>query len=208
MRRFKTQSNLTRVALTLLVVMLTTATAWAYDFPATGSCGPNATYSINDSTMTISGTGEISNHTFYYKDLSGIKSIVINEGITDIGNFAFSTDASQDLTSVNLPASLINIGRYAFNKCTALTTVNIAPNSQLQTIGEYAFVTTALTSIDLNGCHDLTSIANGAFFQLPLGGALDLSGCTSLSSIGEKAFAKTSITSLSLPASLISLEYR
>ncbi len=204
MRRFKTQSNLTRAALTLLVVMLTTATAWAYEIPATGSCGPNATYTINDSTMTISGTGEISNNAFYYKDLSGIKSIVINEGITDIGNFAFSTDASPDLTSVNLPASLINIGQYAFNKCTALTTVNIAPNSQLQTIGEYAFVTTALTSIDLNGCHDLTSIATGSFYQLPLG-ALDLSGCTSLSSIGEKAFYKTSITSLSLPASLISL---
>ena len=206
MRRFKTQSNLTRAALMLLVVMLTTATAWAYDFPATGSCGPNATYTINDSTMTISGTGEISNHTFYYKDLSGIKSIVINEGITDIGNFAFSTDASPDLTSVNLPASLINISQYAFEQCAALTTVNIAPNSQLQTIGEYAFDRTALTSIDLSGCHDLTSIANGAFYQLPLGGALDLSGCTSLSSIGEKAFAKTSITSLSLPASLISLD--
>ncbi len=206
MRRFKTQSNLTRAVLTLLVVLLTTATAWAYNIPDTGSCGPNATYTINDSTMTISGTGEISNSVFTSKDFSGIKSIVINEGLTDIEDNAFSTNMSPDLTSVNLPASLINISEYAFDKCSALTTVNIAPNSQLQTIGEYAFDRTALTSIDLSGCHDLTSIANGAFYQLPLGGALDLSGCTSLSSIGEKAFAKTSITSLSLPASLISLD--
>ncbi len=206
MRRFKTQSNLTRVALTLLIALLSTAMAWAYNIPDTGSCGPNATYTINDSTMTISGTGEISNYAFTRKDLSGIKSIVINEGLTDIVDNAFSTNMSPDLTSVNLPASLINISRYAFDGCTALTTVNIAPNSQLQTIGEYAFDRTALTSIDLNGCHDLTSIANGAFYQLPLGGALDLSGCTSLSSIGEIAFAKTSITSLSLPASLISLD--
>ena len=205
MRRFKTQSNLTRVALTLLIALLSTATAWAYNIPDTGSCGPNATYTSNDSTMTISGTGEISNHTFYYKDLSGIKSIVINEGLTDIGNNAFSTNKSPDLTLVNLPASLININRYAFELCAALTTVNIAPNSQLQTIGWCAFSETGLTSIDLSGCHDLTSIAYGAFYESPLGGAVDLSGCTSLSSIGEFAFYKTSITSISLPASLISL---
>ena len=95
---------------------------------------------------------------------------------------------SPDLTSVNLPASLININRFAFDRCAALTTVNIAPNSQLQTIGNYAFAETGLTSIDLSGCHNLTSITNGAFYELPLGGAVDLSGCTSLSSIGEFAF--------------------
>ena len=205
MRRFKTQSNLTRVALTLLIALLSTATAWAYNIPDTGSCGPNATYTINDSTMTISGTGEISNYVFTSKDFSGIKSIVINEGLTDIGNNAFSTNMSPDLTSVNLPASLININRFAFEQCAALTTVNIAPNSQLQTIGWCAFSETGLTSIDLSGCDNLTSIANGAFYELPLGGAVDLSGCTSLSSIGEFAFYKTSITSMSLPASLISL---
>ena len=205
MRRFKTQSNLTRVALTLLIALLSTATAWAYNIPDTGSCGPNATYTINDSTMTISGTGEISNYVFTSKDFSGIKSIVINEGLTDIGNNAFSTNMSPDLTLVNLPASLININRYAFEQCAALTTVNIAPNSQLQTIGWCAFGDTGLTSIDLSGCHDLTSIAYGAFYESPLGGAVDLSGCTSLSSIGEFAFFKTSITSMSLPASLISL---
>ncbi len=205
MRRFKTQSNLTRVALTLLIALLSTATAWAYNIPDTGSCGPNATYTINDSTMTISGTGEISNYVFTSKDFSGIKSIVINEGLTDIGNFAFSTNMSPDLTLVNLPASLININRYAFEQCAALTTVNIAPNSQLQTIGWCAFGDTGLTSIDFSGCHDLTSIAYGAFYESPLGGAVDLSGCTSLSSIGEFAFYKTSITSMSLPASLISL---
>ena len=205
MRRFKTQSNLTRAALTLLIALLSTATAWAYNIPDTGSCGPNATYTINDSTMTISGTGEISNYVFTSKDFSGIKSIVINEGLTDIGNNAFSTNMSPDLTLVNLPASLININRYAFEQCAALTTVNIAPNSQLQTIGWCAFGDTGLTSIDLSGCHGLTSIAYGAFYESPLGGAVDLSGCTSLSSIGEFAFFKTSITSMSLPASLISL---
>ncbi len=205
MRRFKTQLNLVRAALMLLIALLTTGTAWAYNIPDTGSCGTNATYTINDSTMTISGTGEISNYVFTSKDFSGIKSIVINEGLTDIGNNAFSTNKSPDLTLVNLPASLININRYAFEQCAALTTVNIAPNSQLQTIGWCAFSATGLTSIDLSGCHDLTSIAYGAFYESPLGGAVDLSGCTSLSSIGEFAFYKTSITSMSLPASLISL---
>lgn len=62
MRRFKTQLNLVRAALMLLIALLTTGTAWAYNIPDTGSCGPNATYTINDSTMTISGTGKISNY--------------------------------------------------------------------------------------------------------------------------------------------------
>lgn len=72
MRRFKTQSNLTRVALTLLIALLSTATAWAYNIPDTGSCGPNATYTINDSTMTISGTGEISNYVFLQVRISAV----------------------------------------------------------------------------------------------------------------------------------------
>lgn len=111
----------------LLVMMLTTTTAWAYDIPDTGSCGTNATYTINDSTLTISGTGEISDNAFAHKDFSGIKSIVINEGITDIGQFAFFVNMSQDLTSVHLPASLINISEYAFYQSAALTTVTLPP---------------------------------------------------------------------------------
>jgi hypothetical protein len=52
-----------------------------------------------------------------------ISSIVIPEGVMDIGRDVFSN--CKNLTSVTLPRSLKRIGRSAFADCTSLTDVNI-----------------------------------------------------------------------------------
>ncbi|MBQ3855298.1 MAG: leucine-rich repeat domain-containing protein, partial [Ruminococcus sp.] len=84
-----------------------------------GTCGSDATYTFADGVLTISGTGTISSYEF--ENSSDIKSVVIEEGITEIGSDVFY-DCSK-LTSVSLPSTLTNVQSYAFSNCTSLTNV-------------------------------------------------------------------------------------
>lgn len=93
----------------------------------TGICGQNLTYSVDRETgvLTISGTGEMFDYSGFesapWKDYSeGINAIIIDEGITHIGDFAFEANQIQ---SLNLPASLNSIGQYAFYECKSLKEV-------------------------------------------------------------------------------------
>lgn len=54
---------------------------------------------------------------------SGLTSIVIPEGVTEIGSRAF--EACANLTSVTLPQSIRRMGDSAFGSCTSLVDVNI-----------------------------------------------------------------------------------
>ena len=101
-----------------------------------------------------------------YKN-SNVKKIVIQDGVTSIGDYAFVMCSS--LTSITIPDSVTSIGDYAFRGCSSLTNITI-PNS-VTSIGDGAFVMcSSLASITIpNG---VTSIGNSAF---------DL--CTNLTSI-------------------------
>ena len=64
-----------------------------------GSCGTNATWEYDSGTLTISGTGEMDDFSYSPWVLNyKVKSIVIKEGVTRIGNNAFKT--CPDYTSV------------------------------------------------------------------------------------------------------------
>jgi hypothetical protein len=120
--------------------------------------------SLVDGTLTINGQGPIPAH--LYQDNTNITRIVINNGITSIGEYAFYRCMA--LTSVIIPNSVTSIGNYAFYKCYALTAVAI-PNS-VTNIGKGAFGSSGLTAItipntitsigecDFRRCHELTSI--------------------------------------------------
>ena len=63
---------------------------------ASGSCGDNVTYTLDDTgKLTISGTGPMYDYKSYGSNLSPfysneiIKSVVINSGVTSIGEYAF-----------------------------------------------------------------------------------------------------------------------
>jgi hypothetical protein len=64
----------------------------------------------------------------YYE--TGLTSVIIPEGVTDIGNSAFSK--CKNLTSVTLPRSLERIGTYAFYDCTSLVNVTIPSGHTIQ----------------------------------------------------------------------------
>ena len=85
---------------------------------ADGTCGEDLTYSFDSSThtLTISGTGAMTNFAkmtdspFYKK--TEIQSVVIEDGVTTIGQFAFAYCSS--LTSITIPASVTRIYAKAF----------------------------------------------------------------------------------------------
>lgn len=95
-----------------------------------GSCGDNLTWSFNstDGVLTISGTGEMDDYMMgllapWGNYHSSLREIVIEEGVTTIGENAFST--MQYVSNVSLPESLTAIGAGAFDLCAALKEVVI-----------------------------------------------------------------------------------
>ena len=162
----------------------------------------NLTWKLDaDGTLTISGTGAMKN----YKDgdqspvfnNSNVKKVVIEDGVTSIGNYAFSYTG---LKSITIPDSVTSIGNYAFSY-TDLKSITI-PDS-VTSIGNYAFAYCKnLPSITIPD--GVTSIGYGAFYH-----------CTSLTSItipdrvtsiGFSAFSGCkNLTSITIPDSIISI---
>ncbi|MBP3286136.1 MAG: leucine-rich repeat domain-containing protein [Prevotella sp.] len=123
--------------LLLFVSMLLPLVAMADD---SGSCGTNVTYTYVSSTntLTIQGSGAMTDYSYssdvpWYSYKADIKTVVIKDGVTSIGNFAFS--GRSGLTSIEIPNSVTSIGSYAFSGCSGLTSIEI-PNS-VTSIGEY-----------------------------------------------------------------------
>ena len=63
----------------------------------------------------------------WYSQRESIKTIIIENGIKDIGSYAFYYCTS--LTSITIPYSVTNIGRGAFYGCSSLTSVTV-PNGE------------------------------------------------------------------------------
>ena len=162
-----------------------------------GTCGTNATWTYNTETgaLIISGTGAIANYKSaqthpweIYED--DIKSIVINDGITKIGNYAFDNFGS--LMYVSIPDSVTEIGSNVFKYCTNLRSI-VIPNS-VYTLNYSAFegcknlvyitLSNSISYIQdttFKGCSSLTHVTlpDSVYYI----NASAFSGCTSLKSI-------------------------
>ena len=200
------------LSLALVMVMIFTSlpmSAFAADVVAEGTCGENLTWTLDSTgTLKISGTGAMTDYTDisnapsnapWYSSRSSIKSVIIENGVTSIGDKAFYFCSS--LTSVTIPDSVTTIGDHAFSYCSSLTSVTI-PNS-VTTIGELAFYDcSSLTSVTIP--NSVTTIGEWAF-----------SGCSSLTSvtigsgvttIGDNAFCScTSLDNITIPDSVTSI---
>ena len=84
-------------------------------------CGEYAIYQIENGVLTISGKGKIDDNVFV--DDTGINSVIIEEGITEIGIRSFNN--CSNLTKVKLPESLTTLGGLAFGNCQGLTSIKI-----------------------------------------------------------------------------------
>ena len=105
------------------------------------STGLHWEYDVATRTLTVSGTGAMPDFNSFddqpWKDVrEKIKTVVIEAGVTSIGNEAFT--GCEALTSVTLPESgLETIGEKAFMGCEKLSSITI-PKS-VTTIKEQAF---------------------------------------------------------------------
>ena len=146
----------------------------------------NGTYE----TLTISGTGTMADYSLtnrpWVNYLAGIASVVIDNGVTSIGQQAFRNCTS--LNSITIPASVESIGSGAFRNCTSLKSVTIP--ASVTYIGQSAFYGCKLTSITLN--EGLTTINEEAFSSN--GTTIEsVSIPQSVTSIGNNAFNGTSV---------------
>ena len=100
-----------------------------YSNTNSGTCGPNLTWTLDaDGTLTISGSGTMNNDTLTNKlpwngKFEEIKRVIINEGVTSIGDYAFN--GCKNIVSVYIPKSMKNMGQSPFNGCTGVTGVYI-----------------------------------------------------------------------------------
>ena len=144
--------------------------------PTDGICGDNLTWSFDNGTLNISGTGAMYDYNGedmppWYDYCDEITSVVIEDGVTNIGEFAFYY-FYENLESVTMADSVTQIGYRAFQYCGALT--NLKLSSGLTEIGSYAFAQDAF----------LTTVT------LPDG----------LEMLGTAVFAESGLTSIVIPA--------
>ena len=124
---------------------------------------PNDTKRDNDYRANLSFSAGDS-------DGSGLETIIIDEGVTNIGDYAFYQGSSshqnplvvqigdgierigahafhnqKKLGEITLPSGLKDIGEYAFYNCNALSISTDHPVEKLESIGAYAF----------SGCNEL-----------------------------------------------------
>lgn len=177
MRHTKRKRNSWLLAV-LTAVLLMTSSAMAAE---SGTCGANLSWTLEDGTLTITGTGEMTDFTEmnlapWYTWRNEIVRLSLPEGLTSIGNLAFY--GCKELKTVVLPDSVMRVGHYAFMDCVSLTILDMG--SGVQTVGESAF----------SDCYALRSL------DLPAG----------LRTIGLKSFYRCeSITTLTIPYNVSSV---
>ena len=171
-----------------LIALMGLMTALGAAAQNSGNTGPlRWEYNAGTNTLSITGTGAMPNYAStndqpWKAFQSGIKTVIIGDNVTTIGELAFAAcKALQNVTlgsrvqtievsafgtcwalqSISFPASVTTIGKHAFLNCRVLQSVSFSDG--LTTIGELAF----------GSCHALQSIT------LP----------ASVTTIGEYAFS-------------------
>ena len=203
-----------------------------------GRCGENVYWSLDTDTgvLTVSGTGEIADYSGYkyngvYLDVPApwmehqpyIKTVIIEDGITRIGQNAFNGCAA--LTGITIPKSVTVIGERAFKGCTSLTEITLPKG--VTAIEDSAFLNCgAIERIDLpdglisigqtafSGCKALTSITiPNSVTDIHFAAFADCSRLTnvtlsnSLSSIEPSVFSDcTSLTGVAIPESVLVIQ--
>lgn len=202
------------MALTLSFTMLCGTSVAVVSAATSGSCGATGSkvnYSYDESTnvLTISGTGAIKDYynstaavlrAPWYEYKSKCVSIVIQDGVTKIGNFNFSNMTA--LESVTFSSTLTSIGTNAFEGCKALTRV-IFPDS--------------LTSIGTNAFKDCTKLAKVTYgsgmeetgsYAFYGAGVSEIEFGSNITKISQYSFYQCKFTTIELPDKIASIELR
>ena len=157
-----------------------------------------------DDTEDSNYTTEIVPYALNYE--KGVKSVVLPENLTTIGNHAFRY--AKNLREVNINNSVEEIGAYSFYECNSLTSVgelssvriinnysfhdcyaleSLGTLSSIEAIGDYAFYNcTSLNSLE--GLSTLETIGEYAFYNCTA--LTGIGNLDSVTTVGKYAFQK------------------
>ena len=142
-------------------------------------------------TLFVCGTGAMAGYNWntmpWYSQKDAITSVVIGDGVTDIGKYAFYEHShlasvtignsletigvwafkNCSMTSVTFPASVKSIGNSSFSECNNLTSVTLNSNPQIQSnaFPVTATVTMNLTANSAEGAKWMTFYNDGYHFK-------------------------------------------
>ena len=134
-----------------------------------------------------------------FSGCSGLTSLTLPAGITEIRNYAF--DGCSGLTSLNLPAGITSIGEGAFYGCSGLTSLTIPTGVSI--INEYAFYgCSSLTRLDLPS--SIREIYYSAFMNCR--NLTSLTIPSNVTSISSRAFSGcSSLKNITLPTRIFEI---
>lgn len=195
---------------TLMFAIVASMNLWAAD---SGSCGDHLTWTLDDNgILTISGTGDMNDYNYsspWPWSNKNIKTVIINAGVTSIGNSAFYYCTG--LTSITIPNSVTSIGERAFDGCSSLTTVTIDSDHILSK--EYSSSTDSYGNpTNTIGClfnshvkeyiigNSVTSIGYNAFYWCDSLKSITIGN--SVTNIGYDAFSHCGLTSVTIPGNV------
>ncbi|MCL2511666.1 MAG: leucine-rich repeat domain-containing protein, partial [Bacteroidales bacterium] len=197
----------------------------------------DVTATLNSGTLTISGTGAMMNFTASGSNIapwvgSSVTSVVIEAGVTTVGNYAFNNCSSLTNVTIQDGTGTLAFGSsspYAFSACplemlylgrnisyggtttsspfygkTSLRTVTVGNN--VNTLGNNIFVgCTVLSSVNISG--SLSSIGNNAFQNcIALTDEVVNDIMTKITSISSSTFSGcTKLNSIVIPVSITSI---
>jgi len=179
-------------ALICLFIVNTYGQTWQIGSPTAA----NVTATLNNGTLTISGTGLMQDWSIWGSPWMGvkddIKSVIIHSGVSKIGNHAFIY--CSNISSVTIPNTVNTIGNSAFSDCDGLRSI-IIPNG-VSSIEDGAFYSCkGLTSISISST--VISIGSGSFGFLGSLKDVTVNWTTPLSIIND-VFAFMSIANINL----------
>ena len=198
-----------------IALLLSAASAFAQG----GTTGP-LTWEIENNTLTISGEGAMPDYvldpwwiTPWDEYRKAIHSVVIEIGVTRIGNLAFFDCVN--LSSTIIPNSVTSIGgMMAFGGCESLPSI-VIPSSVTSLYGSAFAGCKSLTSIDVESDNNNYASEDGILFDknksvlmyCPEGKTGDYVIPNSVTSIEAGAFAGCeSLTSIIIPNSVTNIE--
>ena len=158
------------------------------------------TWDLDDNgVLTIRGTGLMPDYEWgeapWLSNSSAIKEIVIESGITSIGNYAFY--GCSNVTSVSIPNTVTSIGQQTFSDCDRLTEITLP--ASVSNIGMMAFsYCPSLTGIYVDSASPYYTSENGVLFNndqstlviYPGGKAGSYTVPGSVRTIGSQAFSE------------------
>lgn len=175
----------------------------------------------NSGTLTISGSGAISNFSAdslpKWNDYnSSINTIIIGQGVTSVGDYAFYQSnalsiyiadsvtsigdyafAKSQLLSVTIPGKVTTIGKDAFFECQNLVSATVSEG--VKSIGDEAFRgCTSLTHIDFPST--ITSVGAGAFMDCKKMTRVRFAPGSAVVTMGDNLFSRCwALTDVTLP---------